>query len=74
MAMKLHWSEPIASVIAIAIRLDESPRCIVVFYVAWWIHLLIILTFLVYIPQSKHAHLIAGPVNVYLNRLIKPGN
>ena len=46
---------------------------IVVFYVAWWVHLLILLTFLVYVPQSKHAHLIAGPVNVYFNRLEKPG-
>ena len=45
----------------------------VVFYVAWWMHLLIILSFLVYIPQSKHAHLIAGPINVFLNRLDNPG-
>jgi Fe-S oxidoreductase len=28
---------------------------------------------LVYIPQSKHFHLIAGPVNVYLHRLDNPG-
>ena len=39
------------------------------FYIAWWIHLLILLTFLVYVPQSKHAHLIAGPVNVFFDRL-----
>ena len=31
------------------------------------------LSLLVYIPQSKHAHLIAGPVNVFLNRLDAPG-
>ncbi|WP_027416323.1 (Fe-S)-binding protein [Aneurinibacillus terranovensis] len=38
----------------------------VLFYVFWWIHLLTLLSFLVYVPQSKHVHLIFGPVNVYL--------
>lgn len=28
---------------------------------------------LVYVPQSKHAHLIAGPANVFFNRLEAPG-
>ena len=39
----------------------------------WWVHLLFLLTFLVYVPQSKHFHLITGPVNVYFNRLDKVG-
>ncbi|MCF6094082.1 (Fe-S)-binding protein [Microaerobacter geothermalis] len=43
------------------------------FYLFWWIHLLTLLTFLVYVPQSKHAHLIAAPVNVFLKRLDPPG-
>jgi Fe-S oxidoreductase len=38
----------------------------VCFYVFWWMHLLILLSFLVYVPQSKHAHLLFAPVNVYL--------
>ena len=50
-----------------------ETAAIVIFYVAWWVHLLFLLTFLVYVPQSKHAHLIAGPANVYFNRLEKPG-
>lgn len=36
-------------------------------------HLLFLLSFLVYVPQSKHAHLIAGPVNVFLGRTHKVG-
>ncbi|MFP3359169.1 (Fe-S)-binding protein, partial [Planococcus sp. SIMBA_143] len=36
-------------------------------------HLLVLLTFMVYVPQSKHAHLIAGPVNVFLGRTHKVG-
>ena len=31
------------------------------------------MTFLVYVPQSKHAHLLAGPANVFFNRVSKPG-
>src|SRR5699024_3265675 len=31
-----------------------------------------ILAFLVYVPQSKHAHLIAAPINVFLSKL-NPG-
>jgi Fe-S oxidoreductase len=70
---ELTWSEPIASSIAFLLGGIGETASIVVFYVAWWIHLLFLLTFLVYVPQSKHAHLIAGPANVFFNRLSKPG-
>ncbi|MGG5255226.1 heterodisulfide reductase-related iron-sulfur binding cluster [Neobacillus sp. SM06] len=67
------WSEPVASLIATVFSPIGTTAAIVVFYIAWWMHLLFLLAFLVYVPQSKHAHLIAGPANVYLNRLEKPG-
>ncbi|WP_449538099.1 (Fe-S)-binding protein [Ferdinandcohnia sp. Marseille-Q9671] len=67
------WSEPIASLISLALGGISETASIVIFYVAWWIHLLFLLTFLVYVPQSKHAHLIAGPANVYLGRTGSPG-
>ena len=67
------WTEPIASLIAIIFSGIGETASIAIFYVAWWVHLLFLLTFLVYVPQSKHAHLIAGPANVYFNRLEKPG-
>ncbi|MEH6889521.1 (Fe-S)-binding protein [Bacillus sp. JJ864] len=70
---ELSWSEPIASAIAYLFSGIGETAAIVVFYFAWWLHLLILLTFLVYVPQSKHAHLIAGPVNVYFSRLTNPG-
>ncbi|MFF2092940.1 (Fe-S)-binding protein [Paenibacillus sp. NPDC058174] len=34
----------------------------------WWLHLAVLLSFLVYVPQSKHFHLITGPVNLWLHR------
>jgi Fe-S oxidoreductase len=67
------WTEPIASLIAGALGGIGETAAIVVFYISWWIHLLFLLAFLVYVPQSKHAHLIAGPANVYFNRLDNPG-
>lgn len=78
MAMIWHghdpsWTEPIASLVAIIFNGIGETAAIVGFYIAWWIHALILLTFLVYVPQSKHAHLIAGPANVFLHRLDNPG-
>ncbi|MFF2483136.1 (Fe-S)-binding protein [Paenibacillus sp. NPDC058071] len=39
----------------------------------WWLHLLLLLSFLVYVPQSKHFHLITAPVNLLLRRRTPPG-
>lgn len=69
----LTWSEPIASCFAAILSFVGESGAAVLFYFAWWIHLLFLLSFLVYVPQSKHAHLIAGPANVFLNRLTNPG-
>ncbi|KTE93700.1 Fe-S oxidoreductase [Desulfitobacterium hafniense] len=35
----------------------------------WWFHTVILLIFLVYIPNSKHLHLIAAPFNAYFGSL-----
>ncbi|MCP3027541.1 (Fe-S)-binding protein [Halobacillus sp. A5] len=67
------WTEPIASLIASAFGWLPAAVAATVFFVMWWIHTLILLTFLVYVPQSKHAHLIAAPVNTFLSRQDPPG-
>ncbi|WP_426616543.1 heterodisulfide reductase-related iron-sulfur binding cluster [Bacillus velezensis] len=79
-AMNLLWhdhslsrTEPIASSIAFVLGGLSAPAAAAVFYVSWWLHLLFLLSFLVYVPQSKHAHLIAGPANVFLSRLDSKG-
>ncbi|SFK14455.1 Fe-S oxidoreductase [Halobacillus dabanensis] len=67
------WTEPVASGIASAFGWLPPVAAATVFFIMWWIHLLILLTFLVYVPQSKHAHLLAAPVNVFLSREEPPG-
>lgn len=68
-----YASEPIASAIA-SVAMGMGPgAAAVLFYIFWWAHLLFLLIFLVYIPQSKHAHLIAGPANVFMGRTHKVG-
>ncbi|UOQ94988.1 (Fe-S)-binding protein [Halobacillus shinanisalinarum] len=67
------WTEPIATIIANAFGWMPPAAAATVFFVMWWIHLLVLLTFLVYVPQSKHAHLLAAPVNVFLSREDPPG-
>lgn len=66
--LELTWTSPIASLIAFAFQGISPTAAAVLFYVFWWIHLLALLSFLVYIPQGKHAHLIAAPANVWLGR------
>ncbi|MDQ0857014.1 (Fe-S)-binding protein [Bacillus sp. V2I10] len=70
---ELTWTEPIASSFAYLLSFVGETGAAVIFYISWWVHLLILLTFLVYVPQSKHAHLLAGPANVYFGRLSNPG-
>ena len=67
------WTEPMASAIAAGLGFMSPTAAAAVFFIAWWIHLLTLLTFLVYVPQSKHAHLIAGPVNTYFMRFDRRG-
>ncbi|UOR11223.1 heterodisulfide reductase-related iron-sulfur binding cluster [Halobacillus amylolyticus] len=67
------WTEPIATIIANAFGWMPPAAAASVFFAMWWIHLLVLLTFLVYVPQSKHAHLLAAPVNVFLSREGPPG-
>ncbi|HLS07316.1 MAG TPA: (Fe-S)-binding protein [Bacillota bacterium] len=66
------WTEPVASVIAAIFSWMSPAAAMSAYYVSWWIHTITILVFLVYIPQSKHAHLIAAPINVAFSQKV-PG-
>jgi Fe-S oxidoreductase len=70
---EVPWSEPVASAIAAAFNWLPQTAAAALFFVFWWGHLLFLLAFLVYVPQGKHAHLIAGIANVWLGRTHKVG-
>ncbi|WP_064200371.1 (Fe-S)-binding protein [Brevibacillus brevis] len=66
---------PISSVFAMVLSAIGvgTTGGVVGFYVFWWLHLIILLGFAVYVPQSKHAHLLFAPVNVWFKKLDPPG-
>ncbi|MEW6616356.1 MAG: heterodisulfide reductase-related iron-sulfur binding cluster [Thermodesulfobacteriota bacterium] len=39
------------------------------FIASWWVHILLVLGFLVLIPYSKHLHLILAPFNIFFKSL-----
>jgi len=66
------WTEPVASLIAATFGWLTPTAAMIIFFIAWWVHTLTLFTFLIYVPQSKHAHLIAAPINVFLSKKV-PG-
>ena len=53
-------------------NLSESAA-LILHEVGWWLHLLVILSFSIVIPLSKHTHLIGAPVNFFFRSLETPG-
>jgi Fe-S oxidoreductase len=62
---------------ALAGWLERPPAlragALTLFQTFWWMHLLIVLGFLIYLPYSKHLHLLAAPFSVFFSRLGPPG-
>ena len=58
LAYGLHWYLPFSSAIGMLIGGPINP-------VAYWMHLGIFLAFAIYIPRSKHLHLLAAGPNIY---------
>jgi Fe-S oxidoreductase len=42
-----------------------TSTSIVAYRTFWWLHMLTVLGFLIYLPRSKHLHLLATPFNVF---------
>ena len=40
----------------------------------WWLHVVVVLCFMVYLPYSKHLHLLASPFNVFFGNLRPAGD
>src|SRR5699024_5436790 len=68
----LSRTQPIVNSFTFFFILLSPTNTIVFFFFFWCIHTITILAFLVYVPQSKHAHLISAPVNVFVSKRV-PG-
>ncbi|GAB7386391.1 heterodisulfide reductase-related iron-sulfur binding cluster [Bacillaceae bacterium] len=66
------WA-PVTSLAAAAFSGVSATAACVLYYAFWWLHLLILLSFLIYVPQSKHFHLLVAPLNIFLRRLEPAG-
>ncbi|GAB7389344.1 (Fe-S)-binding protein [Bacillaceae bacterium] len=64
---------PLSSLIVLSFSGIGETAAKGLFYLFWWAHLLILLAFAVYVPQSKHAHLLFAPINIFLKKLDPPG-
>ncbi len=62
------WTTPVSSVVAAGLGFMSAGAAQVAFYIFWWMHLLILLSFLVYVPQSKHFHILVAPINLFYKR------
>jgi len=62
---------PVSDALVAFLNLDQlTPQQVFIGYeVSYWIHMTTILGFLVYIPGSKHLHLLAAAPNVFLKPL-----
>lgn len=63
-------SRPIGMVIA---RVVAPSAAMTGFHVFWWAHALLILTFLNYLPYSKHLHVATSLINVFFSNTSGPG-
>lgn len=60
---------PVSNFISkVAFQHVSQSTNLALFYVFLWTHLLIILSFLVYLPYSKHLHIITSAFNVFFTR------
>lgn len=66
--LQFSWYTPVSSLLAGALSFVGPAAAKALFYVSWWAHLVILLAFLVYVPQSKHFHLISAPINLWFTR------
>jgi Fe-S oxidoreductase/nitrate reductase gamma subunit len=63
-------SRPVAMVFG---RVMSPDAAMSGFHLFWWAHALLILTFLNYLPYSKHLHVASSLINVYFSNTSGPG-
>ncbi len=65
--------QPLSSALAVPLGAFAPSALHVLHDWAWWLHALLILTFLNYLPYSKHLHVIVSLPNTFLSNTSGPG-
>lgn len=60
---------PFAALMASIIPMSAAD---IIYNVAWWLHVILILSFLNYLPFSKHLHVLTSVINVFFSSLHIP--
>jgi Fe-S oxidoreductase len=66
--LETSWLHPASSFIALLFSFLSPAAAQVLFYMGWWAHNLVLFAFLIYVPQSKHFHIIMAPINIFMRR------
>ncbi len=61
-----NW-RPVSSALAKVFSGCDRGELNMIFEVSWWVHIVLILGFLNYLPYSKHFHVLSSIPNVYLS-------
>jgi Fe-S oxidoreductase len=60
---------PFSSAVAVVFSGIGTTAATVLFYVFWWVHLLTVLSFMVFVPQSKQAHELFALFNLFFKKV-----
>ena len=58
--------QPLASLVSLSMFDIDQQSLIIIERCSWWISIVSIIIFVPYFPYSKHIHLLAGPINIFL--------
>ncbi|MDQ7821774.1 MAG: (Fe-S)-binding protein [Candidatus Eremiobacteraeota bacterium] len=55
-------------------KMEMAPQAMIsVSSLFWWLHMLLIFSFMAFLPFSKHFHIVTAAINVFLRNLKPPG-
>lgn len=60
---------PFSGAIALVFSGIGSTIGTVLFYIFWWVHLLTVLSFMVFVPQSKQLHELFAMINIFFKKV-----
>ncbi|GMA50876.1 hypothetical protein GCM10025857_22330 [Alicyclobacillus contaminans] len=67
------WASPVVNAIASGFAGVSHGGLVAIKEIFFWLHSLCLMTFLAFIPRSKHLHMIGAMFNWYFRRLDSPG-